>query len=179
MTCLEVTYFLNNSGRFAMFTPQTPPHELAELVKLRSEINDARENRAGEEVLAELLANFTRGYHAPQTFENYKNVWFRAQKLDSGKRIENVYKLIHKAGGSERYGRASRPKSEVIYAAWDEKVAMDEIKVVEGDLVQIITLRLIMFLPQPFPAPSILDTVSSVPWRLPVAGPWRPYQPGD
>ncbi|MFC0133998.1 hypothetical protein [Massilia eurypsychrophila] len=124
-----------------MFTPTTPRHDLSDLVRLRSEINSALAGKVSEEVSGGLLADFTRGYGAPQIFESYKNIWLRAQKLEAGKRIVNVHKLIYRGGGSERYGRASRPKSEVLYAAWDEKVALDEIKVVEGDIVQIISLR--------------------------------------
>ena len=37
---------------------------------------------------------------------------------------------------------------------------------------------LIMFLPQPFPAPTVSGTASSVPARPPIAAPWRPCRRG-
>lgn len=118
------------------------PKPLPDLVKLRLEINQAILSNADENILDKLLTNFIHGYAPLGVSESHSNIWWRARdNLPTHGRCDYVQQLTYKPGGSDKYGRASRPRTEVLYAAWNPLVALDEIHAKPQDLIHLTAVR--------------------------------------
>lgn len=90
-----------------------------------------------QQLVFELLANF----EFPGVTRSYEQVWFRARICDSLNGFDNVKELLYAPNGSKKFGRASLPNQRILYAGWNERVAMEEVNANKGHFVQLIRLR--------------------------------------
>jgi hypothetical protein len=118
------------------------PKSLSELTALRLAIKTAIANDAKETALSELLNSFIEGYGPLGLPENHEHIWWRARdKLPPQGRCDHVNELTYKPEGNDEYNRASRPRTEILYAGWNPIVALDEIRAKKGDLVHLTSVR--------------------------------------
>ncbi|WP_240222964.1 RES domain-containing protein [Rheinheimera hassiensis] len=116
-------------------------HSIQELYKKAELLRSIDLETADVISLEKQLTDFTYNHTEAAIPRTWEQTWYRARPCENEKKFNNLHEIIYPKGGSDKFGRAQLPQSEVLYASWNLPTALEEINAKRGDLVQLITLR--------------------------------------
>ena len=113
---------------------------IPEMHRVAAELRKSSTDGSSEDEILKLFRTLSGGPGVGIS-RSHHQLWWRARICKSRDGYSSIYEMLYPPTGSTDYGRASLKGSRTLYAGWNRRVALDEIHAKEGDVVQLITLR--------------------------------------
>lgn len=105
--------------------------------ELRSGASDGR----SPDAIRDLFRSLCKAYQFPGITRSHQHVWYRARICEDASGYSSIYQMLYPPEGSRSFGRASLPGTRVLYAGWNQQVALEEVGASRGHVAQLISLR--------------------------------------
>ena len=114
---------------------------LDQLSQIQSQLETLDLSSVSDATVSNLVKALWNGMTPLSVDLDHNRIWYRARRCKDHVPFNNLDELIYNNNGCTGYGRAQVAGSKVLYAGWNENVALDEIERKPGDLIQIIAIR--------------------------------------
>jgi hypothetical protein len=134
-----ISYFRAPNIAALIRLPETQPLNILRL--LGEALLQIKVAETDEEVLRQMILEFTKGYRPIAVVRTHDQIWYKARPCEGESGYLKLNDMIYIAAGCPNYGRAQLKGAPVIYGGWNGLVALAEVGAQAGHLYQIIAFR--------------------------------------
>ncbi len=121
--------------------PARPEPSLEQLVQMAAELRGLDLRSVTAEELRLKILRFVDGDDLLVSTRDKRHTWYRARRVEDKGNFASLTELIYPPDGNRGYGRAHLPGASVMYGGWNVGVALEEVGIEKGDIVNIVLYR--------------------------------------